>query len=105
MDTRETFDRRNQSHSVEMDWIWAPVGFAGRLLRGVAFGVLRLLEPLVLPLLFWLAIGGLGLWVIFVWIAHDPGFPTARVLLMSLGCLFGFVGYCGALEWLRPTAR
>ncbi len=103
METRETLDRRIPSQNIESGWIRALIEFAGRILRRLAFGFLRLLEPLVLPFLFWLAIGGVALWVIFVHIAHDPGFPTARVLLMSSGCVLGFVGYSAALELLRPV--
>ena len=105
METRETFDRRNPSQNADLEWMWIPIQFAGRILRRMAFGALRLLEPIILPFLFWLAIGGVALWFIFVWVAHDSGFPSARVLSMSLGCLLAFVGYCGALEWLRPATR
>jgi hypothetical protein len=103
METHEPLDCRNPSRSADFGWARSVIQFKGRLLRRLAFGLLRLFEPVVLPFLFWLAVGGVALWVIFVCIAHDPGFPTLRVLLMSLGCLLGFVVYCGMLELLRPV--
>ena len=70
--------------------------------RWCAFWILRLCQPLLVPLLWWLAISGIGLWVIFVPIAGDTEFPTGRVLGMSAGCGLGAVMYYALLEWLRP---
>jgi hypothetical protein len=69
------------------------------------YGLLWLLRPLLVPLLFWLAVGGLLLWVIFVPIAGDTEFPTWPVLAMSASCLLGAFAYTIALEWLRAGQR
>ena len=105
MDRAQTTPGRNPSHRAVPAW-------PNRLFRGVskllargAFEVLRLLQPVVLPALLWLGAGGVALWVVFVRIAHDDGFPTASVLLMSLGCLVGALGYCALLESLRHAGR
>ena len=105
MDTAQTSDRRNASHSAFRAWPVTLIGALLRVFKRGAFEVLRLLQPVVLPLLGWLAIGGVGLWFLFVRIAHDDGFPTARVLLMSLGCVLGGLLYCVLLESLRPAPR
>ena len=71
-------------------------------LRWVAFGLLALLRPLLIPVLSWLAVGGILLWVIFVPIAHDAQFPTLRVLGMSLGCALAAIAYYALMEALAP---
>jgi hypothetical protein len=71
-------------------------------LRWIAFGILALFRPLLIPILSWLAVGGLAIWLIFVPIARDPDFPTLKVLGMSLGCAGGAVVYYALMEWLRP---
>ena len=98
-------DCREQSHPVTPAWVATVLRACLRVIGRCTFELLRALRPIVLPILFWLAVGGVGLWVLFVEIAHDGNFPTARVLSMSVGCLLGAVGYCVLLESLRPTAR
>jgi len=71
-------------------------------LRWAAFGVLALLRPILIPVLTWVAVGGVLLWAIFVLIAGDPDFPALRVLGISAGCALGAVVYYAALEWLMP---
>ena len=73
--------------------------------RLCAFGILNFCRPVVVPILSWLALGGVALWVIFVPIAGDSQFPTWRVLTMSVSCGVGAVVYYALLEWLRPVRR
>lgn len=85
----------------------AALGALSPVLRGArwcAFWILRFCQPLA-ALLWGLAIGGVGLWVLFVLIAGDTEFPTGRVLGMSVGCGLGAVIYYALLEWLRPVSR
>jgi hypothetical protein len=96
---------RNPSHGAAPSWVAALGRGLSRLIARSAFEILRVFQPIVLPALFWLAAGGVGLWFLFVKVAHDDGFPTSSVLLMSLGCLVGGLGYCVLLESLRPTGR
>ena len=63
-------------------------------LRLSAFGVLALARPVVIPVLFGVAIGGVGIWLIFVPIAHDTGFPSLRVLGLSVGCAVSHACCC-----------
>jgi hypothetical protein len=105
MEPSETRDCRNPSHGVAPSSVALFVRAVSRVLKRSAFEILRWLQPVVLPTLFWLAAGGVALWILFVKIAHDDGFPTAPVLLMSLGCVVGALGYCVLLESLRPTSR
>ncbi len=86
-----------------------PTHVANQLVRGVlvalrwcAYGLLRVCRPVLVPVLFWLAIGGIALCVLFVLIAGDSAFPTWRVLGMSLVCGLGAASYYVLLEWLRP---
>lgn len=76
--------------------------FALQGLRWGAFGVLALLRPILIPVLSWLAVGGVLLSVIFVVLARDTEFPTLRVLGMSVGCAVGAVVYYAVMEWLVP---
>ena len=96
MDTHE-FSRRS------------PYSPLGQVALGIAsaclYGLLWLFRPLLVPLLFWVAVGGVLLWVIFVPIAGDADFPTWRVLGMSVSCLLGAFAYTVVLEWLRPVRR
>jgi hypothetical protein len=105
MEPAETRDCRNPSHGVAPSWVAMMIRSVSRVLARSAFEILRLLQPVILPTLFWLAAGGVALWILFVPIAHDDGFPTASVLGMSLGCILGALGYCVLLESLRPTSR
>ena len=105
MDISQNPDCRESSHPVTPAWVERVVRVGLRVIGRCTFELLRVLRPIVLPILFWLAVGGIGLWVLFVEVAHDGNFPTARVLSMSLGCLLGAAGYCVLLESLRPTAR
>jgi hypothetical protein len=70
--------------------------------RRAAFAVLALARPVAIPVLSGVAVGGVGLWVIFVPLAHDSEFPTLRVLGMSLGCAVTVVLYYALMELLRP---
>lgn len=76
-----------------------------RVLRRTGFEALRFSSQFVLPLLLWLAVGGVALWVLFVRVAHDEAFPSASVLGMSLGCVLGALVYCLLMELLRPASR
>jgi hypothetical protein len=83
---------------------------ASRLARGAlavtrwcAYVLLRVCRPVLVPVMFWLSLGGIALWVVFVPIAGDTEFPTWRVLAMSLGCGLCAAMYYVALDWLRPT--
>lgn len=105
MQAGESHDCRNPSHEISPTWMAAVFRAVLRVFARGLFEILRVFQPLVLPTLFWLAAGGVALWVVFVKIAHDDGFPTASVLLMSLGCLLGAMGYCVLLESLRPMGR
>ena len=67
-------------------------------LRWSAYGVLAILRPILIPLFYWLAVGGVLLWIIFVPIAHDADFPTLRVLGMSAGCAAGAVVYYALMD-------
>lgn len=73
-----------------------------REVRWCAFVLLGALRPVLIPLLSWLAVGGVLLWVVFVPIAHDTEFPTWRVFAISAGCGLGAVVYSLAVELLRP---
>jgi hypothetical protein len=101
----ETQHGRNPSQSVASAWTTATVGLLVRVIARCAFAILRLCQRVVLPTLLGLAAGGVGLWIIFVRIAHDDGFPSTSVLLMSLGCVVGALGYCVLLESLRPSGH
>jgi hypothetical protein len=105
MQPAETRDCRNPSQRFARSWVAPFIWTVMRLVARGAFEILRLLQPVILPTLFWLAAGGVALWVIFVPIAHDDGFPTTSVLGMSVGCVLGALGYCVLLESLRPTGR
>src|SRR5262249_15885188 len=73
--------------------------------RFCALGILTLCRPVVVPILSWLAIGGVALWAVFVLIAGDSQFPTWRVLTMFVSCGAGVVMYHALLEWLRPESQ
>jgi hypothetical protein len=49
-----------------------------------------------------LAVGGVGLWIVFVPIARDADFPSLQVLGMSVGCAVGAAVYYAVMEWLNP---
>ena len=51
------------------------------------------------------AVGGVVLWLIFVLVAHDSGFPTLKVLGMSVGCAVGAVLYYALMELLMPESQ
>jgi hypothetical protein len=77
-------------------------GLALQALRLSLYAVLALLRPILIPVLTWLAVGSFVLWVIFVPVAHDTGFPTLQVLSMSAGCAISAVLYYAAMEFLMP---
>lgn len=76
-----------------------------RFAQRCAFSLLRAGSPIVLPFLLWLAAGDFVVWGVFVGIAHDSEFPTARVMTMAVSCLLAALGYCVLLETLRPDTR
>jgi hypothetical protein len=81
------------------------VTYLASLARWTGFALLRLLQPILIPILSGLALGGVGLWVIFVWIAGDREFPSLRVLTMSVVCGLAVLIYSVILEWLAPVRR
>jgi len=102
METEAVYTRRASTRDAARQFAHPMFKHVLRTLRWVAFGLLALLRPLLIPVLSWLAVGGILLWVIFVPIAHDTQFPTLRVLGMSLGCMLGAIAYYALMEWLVP---
>jgi hypothetical protein len=102
METEAAFSRHPSSRDAARRFAHGIPSIALEGLRWIAFGILALFRPLVIPILSWLAVGGLAIWLVFVPIAHDSDFPTLQVLGMSLGCAAGAVVYYALMEWLRP---
>lgn len=81
------------------------VGATRHLWHGISVGLysaLALLEPLVVGILFLLALLGVIVALLFRFLLQQPDFSFWPVLFTSLGCFVAALAYYGLMRLLEP---